>query len=47
MRILITGADGYIGSSLVRNLHEEYEVVGITREDCDITSTGSVSSFFE
>lgn len=47
MRILITGANGYIGSSLINHLSDEYEVIGITRKECDLTDSESVNRFFE
>ena len=46
MRIAVTGANGYVGSSLVRHLSNEYEVVGITRKECDLTNSESVNNFF-
>lgn len=37
-KILITGAKGMLGSALCKVLHSSYEVSGIDKEECDITS---------
>ena len=47
MRILITGANGYIGKSLYNTLKDKYEVVTITRQDFDLTNAVAMSKFFE
>ena len=53
--ILITGADGNIGSELTRRLKERYEVVGLTLDneqgldwivECDLTDDASVELAF-
>jgi len=45
-KILITGANGYVGKSLHRNLKEKYEVTAITRADFDLTDTERTLEFF-
>lgn len=45
-RILVTGAGGYIGRSIVKSLGEQYEVVGITRLDVDLLKGTDVDHFF-
>jgi nucleoside-diphosphate-sugar epimerase len=47
MRILITGAGGYVGSAVVRSLSTEHDVVPMTRKECDILDTDSVNQFFQ
>jgi len=39
MRILVSGANGQLGTDLVDTFSEEHQVLGFTREDCDITKT--------
>ena len=47
MRILITGKNGYIGSSLVTKFSKPGNtVVGIGREDFDLTNRELTNSFF-
>jgi GDP-L-fucose synthase len=47
-RILVTGAKGLVGSALVEHLREEgfANVVGVAREDCDLTDTRATRDFF-
>jgi UDP-glucose 4-epimerase len=46
MKILITGANGYIGKSLYSALKDKYEVTTITRKEVDLTNNSSVNLFF-
>ena len=47
-RILITGSNGYIGSSLLRALKKdkEYDVESITRQEVDLCKSTEVWNFF-
>jgi GDP-L-fucose synthase len=47
MRILITGANGYIGKSLYNALKDKYDVTAITRNSFDLTDSIAMSKFFE
>jgi len=47
MRILITGANGYIGKSLYNALKEEHYVTVITRDEVDLTKATEVKEFFD
>lgn len=47
MRILITGANGYIGKSLYNALKDKYEVTAITRSSFDLTNASAMSEFFQ
>ena len=42
MKVLITGANGQLGSTFVRVLGDGYEVVGTVRDELDITNDVSV-----
>lgn len=49
MRVLITGANGYIGGSLVKALsafEEVFTVVPVTRQELDLTDSFAVTKFF-
>jgi GDP-L-fucose synthase len=46
MKILITGANGYVGKSLYSALKNKYNVTTITRSECDLTNSSSVNSYF-
>ena len=46
MKILITGANGYIGKSLYNALKDKYEVTAITRKEVNLTNSSSVNLFF-
>ena len=46
MKILITGVNGYIGSSLYRGLKDQHDVVGISRQDVDLTDSDKVNQYF-
>lgn len=47
MKILITGANGYIGKSLYNALKNEHDVTGLTRNDFDLTSFQAMNNFFQ
>ena len=47
MRILITGANGYIGKSLYNALKDKYNVTTVTRNGFDLTDITAMSKFFE
>jgi GDP-L-fucose synthase len=47
MRILITGANGYIGKSLRNALREKHYVTTITRNSFDLTNSVALSKFFQ
>jgi GDP-L-fucose synthase len=47
MRILITGANGYVGKSLYNALKDKYDVTAITRDSFDLTDSIAMSKFFE
>ncbi|MDC0128602.1 sugar nucleotide-binding protein, partial [Methylophilaceae bacterium] len=41
MKILITGINGQVGNALMQQL-TEYELVGLTRQDCDLTNPDQI-----
>lgn len=47
MKILITGANGYIGKSLYNALKNEHEVIGLTRKDFNLTAFQAMNDFFQ
>lgn len=47
MKILITGANGYVGKSLHRALKPEHFVTALTRQTVDWTDAVAVKNFFE
>jgi len=47
MKILITGANGYVGKSLYNALKNEHNVIGLTRNDFNLTDFKSMSNFFQ
>jgi GDP-L-fucose synthase len=47
MRILITGANGYIGKSLHKALETKYFVTAITRSSFDLTDAVAMGKFFD
>lgn len=47
MKILITGANGYIGKSLHNSLKEQYEVFTVSRNDFDLRTQQAVSDYFK
>jgi len=46
MRILITGANGYIGKTLHNALRDKHHVVALTRNSFDLTDAVAMSKFF-
>jgi GDP-L-fucose synthase len=46
MKILITGSDGYIGSSLYNTLKNKYEVTTLNRQKCNLTNSSDVNFYF-
>ena len=46
LRIIITGANGYIGSSLCKALKGKHNVFPLTRKDADLTRSISVNRIF-
>lgn len=44
MKILVTGADGQVGTEMVRLADEEFRVVGFNRRDLDITNRAAIES---
>jgi nucleoside-diphosphate-sugar epimerase len=46
MRILITGANGYIGKSLRNALRDKHFVTAITRKELELTDAVAVKEFF-
>jgi GDP-L-fucose synthase len=47
MKILITGANGYIGKSLYNALQDKYEVTTITRNECNLNDILAVNTYFQ
>ena len=47
MKILITGANGYIGKSLYNALKDKYDVTAVTRTDFDLIDAVAMSKFFK
>lgn len=47
MKILITGANGYLGKSLYNALKDKHEVTAITRQDFDLTAVEAMIEFFD
>jgi nucleoside-diphosphate-sugar epimerase len=47
MRILITGANGYIGKSLHTALKDKYDVTAISRNSFDLTDAVAMHKFFQ
>ena len=45
MKILITGSKGYIGVALYNALKDRYKVVGLSKEDIDLTDLNQVKEF--
>lgn len=47
IRVLVTGAGGQLGRALLANSPAEFSVLGLTREDCDITDRSAVERLLE
>jgi nucleoside-diphosphate-sugar epimerase len=47
IKILITGANGYVGKSLYNSLKNKYEIHKLTRDICDLTNSESVNQYFK
>lgn len=47
MKVLVTGANGYIGKSIVKSLKEQYDVTGITRQEVDLSDANQVLEYFK
>ena len=47
MKILITGANGYIGKSLHNALKDKYNITAITRNSFDLTDAVAMHKFFQ
>lgn len=47
MKILITGANGYLGKSLYGALKDKYNVTSISRDNFDLTNSDATRIFFE
>jgi len=45
-KILITGANGYVGKALHNALKDKYNAIAITRKEVDLTNSEEVNSFF-
>ena len=46
MKILITGSNGYLGSSLCSHFKKKHDVIPISRENFDLTSQKETINFF-
>ena len=46
MRLLVTGANGYIGKSIANNLKDNYSVDTLTRQDLNLTDSNEVKEYF-
>ena len=47
MKILITGANGFIGRNLATALELEHEVIKLTRQTVDLTDKTAVDEYFK
>jgi nucleoside-diphosphate-sugar epimerase len=47
MKVLITGAEGYVGKSIYSNIKDIYDVTPISRKDLDLTNGKLVISWFK
>jgi dTDP-4-dehydrorhamnose reductase len=45
-RILITGANGYIGKSLYKALKDKYNIICASRKELDVTDLNNVKEYF-
>lgn len=46
MKVLVTGANGFIGRNLVEGLCEEHSVTAITRNELQLTNSEAVNKYF-
>jgi len=46
MKILITGINGQVGHALMQEL-TEYELIGLTRQDCDLTNSDQIKQVID
>ena len=46
MKVLITGANGYIGNQLAKSFIQKYDVTALTRKDCDLSSYKETDKWF-
>ncbi|WP_300704116.1 NAD-dependent epimerase/dehydratase family protein [uncultured Campylobacter sp.] len=37
MKILLTGATGFVGTNFVLNLHKKYEIIALVRQSSDVS----------
>lgn len=47
MKILITGSNGYIAKSIIKNLKDKNEIIPLSRSDADLTKINEVNNFFD
>jgi dTDP-4-dehydrorhamnose reductase len=47
MKILITGANGYVGKTFFHSFKDEYDVTTLTREKANLVNSIEVKKFFE
>jgi len=47
MRILITGANGYIGKTLYNSLNTKYDIVPLSRKELDVTNLKQVKDYLK
>ena len=47
VRILITGANGYIGKALYNNLKLKYNVIALSRQELNVTDLQQVKNYFK
>ena len=40
MRVLLTGANGQLGSAIIRNKPESFDLIALSKEELDITNIG-------
>ena len=45
-KVIVTGSAGFIGSHLVESLRAEFEVIPMSRRDCDLTNYDEAHAFF-